>query len=96
MNTITPGERKTIKILTGTRFQWAAINTGTGDFFGTGGGTYTFENGVYTEYIEFFSRDSTRVGRTLSFRGYVNNNQWNHSGKSSKGDSVHEIWTKLH
>src|SRR5690606_10095798 len=61
MNKMTPGERKTIKILSGTRFQWAAINTGTGEFFGTGGGNYSFENGIYTENIEFFSRDSTRV-----------------------------------
>lgn len=95
MTTIVPGERKTIKILTGKRFQWAAINTGTGDFLGTGGGTYTIQDGIYTEYIEFFSRDSSRVGRSLSFRGYVNNNSWDHSGKSSKGDPVHEIWTKL-
>jgi len=95
MTTIVPGERKTIKILTGKRFQWAAINTGTGDFLGTGGGTYTFQDGIYTENIEFFSRDSSRVGRSLSFRGYVNSNSWDHSGKSSKGDPVHEIWTRL-
>ena len=95
MGTIVPGERKTLKILTGTRFQWAAINTATTEFFGTGGGTYTFENGIYTEHIEFFSRDSTRIGQTLEFRGYVDGDQWDHSGKSSKGDPVHEIWTRL-
>ncbi len=39
------GPRKTVKILTGTRFQWAAINPETKEFFGTGGGTYTFMNG---------------------------------------------------
>jgi len=95
MNKMTPGDRKTIKILSATRFQWAAINSVTGDFFGTGGGNYTFQNGVYTENIEFFSRDSTRVGKSLSFNGSVNGNEWDHSGKSSKGDPVHEIWTRL-
>src|SRR5690606_6674866 len=56
------GPRKTLKILTGTRFQWAAINPETKEFSGTGGGTYTFESGKYTEKIEFFSRDDSRVG----------------------------------
>ena len=95
MNKMTPGERKTIKILSGTRFQWAAINTATGDFFGTGGGNYSFQNGIYTENIEFFPRDNTRVGMSLSFNGSVNGDEWNHSGKSSKGDPVHEVWTRL-
>src|SRR5690554_3975359 len=49
---ITPlRERRTLKILTGTRFQWIAINIATGEFLGTGGGKYTFENGQYTEHI---------------------------------------------
>ena len=33
--------RKTMKILSGTRFQWIAYNTETKEFMGTGGGTYT-------------------------------------------------------
>lgn len=94
MNAMKPGDRKTIKILTGTKFQWVAINTKTGQFFGTGGGSYTFENGVYTENIEFFSRDNSRVGASLSFKGAVNGDKWDHSGKSSKGDAIHEEWTR--
>jgi hypothetical protein len=90
----TPGPRKTIKLLTGTRFQWAAINTETKQFFGTGGGTYTFEDGKYTEHIEFFSRDSSRVGASLSFDGRVEGDDWHHSGKSSKGDPMYEIWRR--
>lgn len=94
MQTITPGARRTIKLLTGSRFQWIAINSETKEFFGTGGGTYTFENGKYTEHIEFFSRDSSRVGASLSFDGKVEGNNWHHSGLSSKGDSINEIWTR--
>ena len=89
-----PGARKTIKLLSGKRFQWAAINTETGQFFGTGGGTYTFENGKYTEHIEFFSRDSSRVGMSLSFDGKVDGRNWHHSGKSSKGDPIDEVWSR--
>lgn len=94
MQTITPGARRTIKLLTGTRFQWIAINIETKEFFGTGGGTYSFVNGKYTENIEFFSRDSTRVGASLSFDGKVEGNNWHHSGLSSRGEPIHEIWTK--
>ncbi|KIC96318.1 hypothetical protein [Flavihumibacter solisilvae] len=91
---IPPAARKTIKILTGTRFQWAAINTETGEFFGTGGGTYSFTDGRYTEKIEFFSRDGSRVGMQLSFEGSVKEDKWQHRGKSSKGDPIYEVWTK--
>jgi hypothetical protein len=87
-------DRKTLKLLSGTRFQWIAINPATKEFFGTGGGTYTFINGKYTENIEFFSRDSSRVGASLTFDGRVKDEVWNHSGKSSTGDPLNELWTK--
>lgn len=87
-----PRARKTFKILSGTRFQWAAINAETKEFFGTGGGTYTFSNGKYTENIEFFSRDDSRVGASLSFDGKVEGDLWHHSGLSSKGTPIYEIW----
>ncbi len=95
MDPMRPGPRKTLKILSGTRFQWAAINTETKEFFGTGGGTYKFENGQYTETITFFSRDNTRVGMSLSFNGKVDGKQWHHSGNSSKGDPISEIWSRI-
>ena len=91
---IKPGARKTIKILSGTRFQWIAINSETGDFFGTGGGNYSFSNGKYTENIDFFSRDSSRVGASLSFNAEIKNGDWHHSGLSSKGDRIYEIWSR--
>lgn len=88
------GTRKTVKLLTGTRFQWAAIDPGTKQFMGTGGGSYTFQNGKYTEQIEFFSRDSSRVGSSLSFDGQLENGDWHHSGLSSKGDPIYEVWSR--
>lgn len=88
-----PGARRTIKILGGNRFQWAAFNSDTGEFFGTGGGTYAAENGQYTESIEFFSRDDNRVGAELNFDYSVIEGEWHHSGKSSKGDAIYEIWS---
>lgn len=91
---IIPGTRKTLKLLTGKRFQWMAIDPSVKGFFGTGGGTYTFENGKYIETIEFFSRDSTRVGASLSFDGVVEGGTWKHSGLSSRGDPIFEHWKR--
>lgn len=87
--------RRTLKLLTGSRFQWAAINIETGEFSGTGGGTYTFTNGKYTEHIEFFSRDNSRVGASLSFDGKIENGNWVHSGLSSTGAPIYEIWSRF-
>lgn len=87
------GPRKTMKILSKTRFQWIAYNTETGKFSGSGGGTYTAENGKYVEAIEFFSRDGSRVGASLPFEYEIIENEWHHSGLSSKGKPIHEIWS---
>lgn len=85
--------RKTMKILSGTRFQWIAYNTETKQFMATGGGTYTTSDGKYTENIEFFSRDNSRVGASLEFDYQLKNGEWHHSGFSSKGSALYEIWS---
>lgn len=94
LSKMTPGARRTMKILSGTRFQWIAYNVDTKEFSGTGGGTYTTTNGKYTENIEFFSRDNTRVGASLSFDFSIEDGAWRHKGKSSKGEPIDEVWTK--
>ena len=93
MNRMQPGERRTIKILGGGRFQWVAFNSKTKEFYGTGGGEYSAENGKYTENIQFFSRDNSRVGASLGFDFELKDGEWHHSGKSSKGDPIYEIWS---
>lgn len=94
IQTMQQGPRKTFKMLSGSRFQWIAYNTETKQFSGTGGGTYTAENGKYTETIEFFSRDSSRVGAVLSFDFEVKGKEWHHKGLSSTGSPIYEVWTK--
>jgi len=94
MQGMTPGARKTMKILSGTRFQWIAYNSETGEFMGTGGGTYTTENGKYTEHIQFFSRDNSRVGASLEFDYSLDKGEWHHSGLSSRGEPIYEIWSR--
>lgn len=96
MSTMTPGDRRTVKILSGGRFQWIAFNSATAEFNGTGGGTYTAKDGKYTENLEFFSRDDSRVGASLEFQYEVKDGEWHHKGKSSKGDPIYEIWSPYH
>lgn len=85
--------RKTMKILSGTRFQWIAYNTETKRFSGTGGGTYTTVDGKYTENIEFFSRDDSRVGASLEFNYEMKEGKWHHSGNNSRGQPLYEVWS---
>ena len=58
------------------------------------GGFYTAQNGIYTENIEFFSRNNTSVGRVLPFQYSIKGVDWHHQGKSSKGDPMYEVWTQ--
>ena len=86
--------RKTMKFLKNGNFQWIAFNTETFQFFGSGGGTYSAKNGIYKENIQFFSRNNKSVGRILPFNYSLKGVDWHHSGKSSKGNPIYEIWTQ--
>jgi hypothetical protein len=85
--------RKTMKMLSGTRFQWIAYNTETQKFIATGGGNYTTENGKYTENIEFFSRDVSKVGASLEFDYEIINDKWHHTGNNSRDQPMYEMWS---
>ena len=85
-----------MKFLINGYFQWIAFNTNieTFQFSGSGGGKYITKDGKYIESIEYFSRDDTKVDRSLNleFDYELINKEWNHKGFSSKGDPLHEIW----
>ncbi len=86
--------RKTMKILSGSRFQWIAFDIEKKKFLATGGGSYTTnENGLYVENITFFSRDASRAGSSLSFDYMLFKKDWIHKGLSSKGKPIHEVWS---
>lgn len=86
--------RKTLKYLQDGRFQWIAYDTDGMKFKGTGGGSFTSIDGIYTENIEFFSRDNNRVGASLEFNYEIKSDDWHHTGKNSKGEPMYEIWVK--
>lgn len=86
--------RRTMKILSGTRFQWIAYNVETKKFENTGGGSYTTIDGKYTENIEFFTKTSESVGKSLQFEYSFVNGDWRHQGQKSTGGAMDECWTK--
>ena len=85
--------RKTLKFLRDGYFQWIAYNTDTFEFFGAGGGRYAAIDGTYTEVIQFFSRDNSRVGAELQFDFERIGTDWHHKGLNSKGEPLYEIWS---
>lgn len=85
--------RKTMKVLINGFFQWIAFNTETFRFSGSGGGEYEAVDGKYIEKIQYFSRDDSRVGAELDFNYEVKEGNWHHSGLSSKGNPINEVWT---
>ena len=85
--------RKTMKVLINGFFQWIAFNTETFRFSGSGGGEYEAVDGKYIEKIQYFSRDDSRVGAELDFNYEVKEGDWYHSGLSSKGNPINEVWT---
>jgi hypothetical protein len=86
--------RRTMKVLSGKHFHWIAYNVSTKAFMNAGGGTYTTVNGKYTENIEFFTKTSESVGKTLSFDYSFVNGDWRHKGEKSTGGAMDECWTK--
>lgn len=87
--------RQTMKILSGKYFQWAAFNYETKQFMGTGGGTYALTDNQYTETIQFFSRDNSRVGMSLTFDFRLDGTDWYHKGKGTTGNPVSEVWERI-
>ena len=86
--------RRTMKVLSGKYFHWIAYNVVTKAFMNAGGGTYTTANGKYTETIEFFTKTSESVGKTLQFDYSIVNGDWRHKGEKSTGGPMDECWTK--
>lgn len=96
MEHFTQGSAKKVKLLAGNRFQWSYYDPQGGFFIETGGGTYSYENGVYTEQIEYYSNDSSPlVGQDQKFVCILKEGQWHHHEVSAtRGNDpyISEVW----
>ncbi|MBS3738891.1 MAG: hypothetical protein KGY51_07845 [Psychroflexus sp.] len=93
--TIEDKPRKSLKMLTDNYYQVIGLNSQTGEFFGSSGGKWTYENGKHNEIVHFFSKNPDMVGQTLSFDKKINDGIWHHDGNSSEGDYIQERWKKF-
>ncbi len=86
--------RRTMKVLSGSRFHWIAYNVKDKQFINAGGGDYIAKDGKYTEHIEFFTKTPESVGKTVSFQYSFVNGDWRHKGEKSTGGPMDECWSK--
>lgn len=86
--------RRTMKVLSGKYFHWIAYNVASKSFINAGGGTYTTANGKYTENIEFFTKTTESIGKTLVFDYSFVHGDWRHRGEKSTGGAMDECWSK--
>jgi hypothetical protein len=86
--------RRTMKVLSGKYFHWIAYNVVTKTFIAAGGGTYTTSGGKYTENIEFFTKTSESVGKSLVFDYSFVDGDWRHKGQKSIGGPLDECWSR--
>lgn len=93
--TIEDKPRKTLKMLTDNHYQVLALNSQTGEFFGSSGGKWIYEDDKHNEIIQFFSKNQNMVGDTLSFKKEIEKGIWYHNGKSSESDYIQERWKKF-
>lgn len=70
-----------IKLITPTHFTWIYFNNEKDEIYAAGSGTYTFNNGTYSETIKMIHpSNSGQLGETISFNSKLNNKKWKHSG----------------
>ncbi len=86
--------RRTMKVISGKHFQWIAYNVQRKQFINAGGGTYVSSPGKYTETVDFFTKTSESVGKTLPFTYSFDNGDWRHQGQKSTGGAMDECWTR--
>ena len=83
-----------VKILSNGHFMFAFFNAETQQFFSAGGGTYTYEDGKYTEKIDFHTIDPNLAGREITFDARLEDGKWYHTGLIN-GGQLNEVYARL-
>jgi len=87
-----------IKVITSTHFAWTKYNREGDEIIAIGGGTYSINNGHYTETINYHYPPRPEVIEiNAEFDWKLENHTWYHFGEIEDGnqiDFVREIWTR--
>ncbi|MDQ3395753.1 MAG: DUF4488 domain-containing protein, partial [Bacteroidota bacterium] len=87
-------EMTVIKIMTENYITNASYDKSGKEFIGTYGGSYSLKGNKYSEILEFFTWDSTKVGTTNEFDYKVTNNKLEISGDRD-GGPFKETWERI-
>jgi hypothetical protein len=90
-----PKERRRLKMITATHFNWVDYDTTTKKVSSSAGGPYTFKDGAYTETIEFVGEGmETYLGKQQAFTIKVDGDKLTQSGQLSDGLKIEEVWQR--
>jgi hypothetical protein len=90
-----PSSTKSVKIISDTHFAFGTLSDKGGVF--AGGGTYTFSDSTYTEFIHYHTINFL-VGQRMEFRCLFEDDKWYHSGNfdiEGRKFTVNEVWQRI-
>lgn len=82
---LSPGSSRQMKVINGSHFTTLWQDTLTRENMGFNGGSYTFENNIYTEYLDFFSITG-RIGDTAHYLVELRGNRLSISACNERGE----------
>jgi hypothetical protein len=91
-----PKERKRVKMITATHFNWVDYDTQTKKVSSSAGGPYSYRNGTYVETIDFVGDGmETYQGKKQEFAIRIDGNKLFQSGQLSDGLKIEEVWQRV-
>jgi hypothetical protein len=92
-----PKDTKHLKMLTETRFVWVRYDVKTKVLADSMGGSYSLQDGKYTETVEFCFPESmkTYLGKKQEFTIKIDGDKLTQSGKLSDGMKIEEVWQRV-
>ncbi|WP_332912974.1 lipocalin family protein [Algoriphagus boritolerans] len=87
-------DQEYIKIYQDDYFAFGVKNVADNAFIGAGGGPFKFENGKYSETLDFFTLNPLQVGTTTPFKIELDGSKLILSANTNNGMLV-EIWEKI-
>lgn len=86
-----------VKIIVDNFWQWVDVNPATTEVTGSLGGSYSLENGIYTETTHFRSKNNANweLGSKWQVEAKISEGKLLFSGKNQNGNNFVETWEKL-
>ncbi len=89
-------ERKRVKLITATHFNWVDYDTKTKLVSSSAGGPYSYRDGTYTETIDFVGEGmETYLGKKQEFTIRIDGDKLVQSGQLSDGLKIEEVWQRV-